>query len=266
MRIAECRGQWAVVTGASSGIGAEFCRQLAAAGVHLVMVARRRALLDTLAAALTAQHGIRTLVLDIDLSARHSAETVKARTDAAKISPRLLINNAASGPWGSFERSDARALEALVHLTTATPIALCSHYAAALRSAGNAAVINVSSPAALQPVPYIAAYSAAKACLHQFSLALHGEWEASGVTVQTLLPGADRHRIRRQGRRVCSDLGIRRLPAASIVKASLDALATGRAMVTNSRQVTMQRAFAGLAPVEVVIRRVGRMFAPPQGR
>ena len=122
MKLEDFRGHWALVTGASSGIGAEFCRQLAAGGINLVMVARRKPLLDALSHSLISAHGIQTLVLAIDLSERDSASRVKAATTQASIRVRLLINNAAFGPWGSFEKTSAQTYESMVQLIAATPI------------------------------------------------------------------------------------------------------------------------------------------------
>ena len=266
MKLQEMRGHWALISGASSGIGAEFCRQLAAAGINLVMVARRKPLLDELAARLSSAHGIRVLALPIDLSVRDSARHVKAATDQASIRVRLLVNNAAYGPWGSFEKTSAQTYESMVQLLAATPIALCHAYLSDLESFPSSAVINLSSPAALQPVPYKAVYSAAKTCLHNFSLALHGEWQARGILVQTLLPGPTATELDAKGGAYKSELGETRRPPGEIVAESLRRLETGAAFVTTNKGTYKQRLFAGIAPVSMVIREVKRMFQAPPGR
>ena len=266
MKLQDLRGHWALVTGASSGIGAEFCRQLAAAGINLVLVARRKGLLDDLAASLSAAHRIRTLVLPVDLSERDSAARVKAATAQASIRVRLLINNAAYGPWGSFEKTSAQTYESMVQLLAATPIALCHAYLTDLESFPSSAVINLSSPAALQPVPYKAVYSAAKTCLHNFSLALHGEWQARGILVQTLLPGPTATELDTKGGAYKSELGAARRPPAEIVGESLRRLETGAAFVTTNKGTYKQRLFAGIAPASMVIREVKKMFQAPPGR
>lgn len=267
MKVEDFRGHWALVTGASSGIGAEFCRQLAAAGVNLVMVARRQALLEELAAALMREHGIKTLVLPIDLSERQSAQRLKEAMAQAAIPPiRLLINNAAFGPWGSFEKTDAATYERMTQLIAATPIALCHEFREALESHPGSAVINLSSPAALQPVPYKAVYSALKTCLHHFSLALHGEWQARGILVQTLLPGPTATELDTLGGAYKSELGEERRPPSEIVSESLRQLERGVPFVTTNKGTYKQRLFAGIAPVGMVIREVKKMFQAPPGR
>ena len=266
MKLEEFRGHWALVTGASSGIGAEFCRQLAAAGVNLVMVARRKELLDELAAALIGAHRIRTLVLALDLSMRGSALKVKEATNEASIRVRLLINNAAYDPWGSFELTPSDTYEGMLQLLAATPIALCHEFRTDLEAFQSSAVINVSSPAALQPVPYKAVYSAAKSCLHNFSLALHGEWLERGILVQTLLPGATATEIDTKGRAYKCGLAEERRPPAEVVAKSLGELATGTPFVTTHKGIYKQRLFAGIAPTRMIIREVKKMFQAPPGR
>ena len=266
MKLENFRGHWALVTGASSGIGAEFCRQLAAAGVNLVMVARRKPLLEELSTSLMDAYGIRTLVLATDLSERDSASRVKAATTQASIRVRLLINNAAFGPWGSFEKTSAQTYESMVQLIAATPIALCHLFLADLESFPSSAVINLSSPAALQPVPYKAVYSAAKTCLHNFSLALYGEWQSKGILVQTLLPGPTATELDAKGGAYKSELGEARRPPSEIVTESLHQLDKGAPFVTTNKGTYKQRLFAGIAPVRMVIREVKKMFQAPPGR
>lgn len=266
MKLEDLRGHWALVTGASSGIGAEFCRQLAAAGINLVMVARRKTLLDDLSASLIAAHGVRTLVLAIDLSERSSASRVKAATTQASIRVRLLINNAAFGPWGSFEKTSAQTYESMVQLIAATPIALCHLFLSDLETFPSSAVINLSSPAALQPVPYKAVYSAAKACLHNFSLALYGEWQSRGILVQTLLPGPTATELDTLGGAYKSELSEVRRPPSEIVAESLRQLDKGVPFVTTNKGTYKQRLFAGIAPVTMIIREVKKMFQAPHGR
>ncbi len=266
MKLEDLRGHWALVTGASSGIGAEFCGQLAASGIHLVMVARRKPLLDELSTSLMTAHGIQTLVVGLDLSERDSASRLKEATSQASIQIRLLINNAAFGPWGSFEKTSAQTYESMVQLIAATPIALCHAFRVDLESFPSSAVVNLSSPAALQPVPYKAVYSAAKTCLHNFSLALHGEWQSRGILVQTLLPGPTATELDAKGGAYKSELGEERRPPSEIVTESLRQLESGAPFVTTNKGTYKQRLFAGIAPVGMVIREVKKMFQAPAGR
>ena len=94
--------RWALVTGASSGIGAEFARLLAARGMHLVLVARRAEALEKLAAELKSQHGVNVLCVAQDLGAPRAAAAVKSRVDEASVTVGLLVNNAGFGTFGRF--------------------------------------------------------------------------------------------------------------------------------------------------------------------
>lgn len=266
MKVEECRGDWALVTGASSGIGAEFSRRLAFLGFNLVMVARRQRLLDELSDDLKARYAIQTLILPIDLSRAGSADSVKLATSAAGLRIRLLVNNAAFGPWGSFEKTTAQTYEEIVQLIAATPIALCRLYISDLRSFPSAAIVNLSSPAALQPVPYKAVYSAVKTCLHNFSLALYGEWQGTGVMVQTLLPGPTATELDAKGGAYKSELGEARRSPSEIVDASLAKLDEDLPFVTTNKGTYRQRVFAGVAPIKIIIGQVKKMFVAPAGR
>ncbi len=266
MKLAECKGDWALVTGASSGIGAEFCRHLAAAGINIFMVARRKQLLEDLSSELISQYKIQTRILLIDLGEFGSAFKVKEATKKEGTKIRLLINNAAFGHWGSFEKTNAENYEKILQLNTTTPIALCRLYLDDLQSFPTSAIINLSSPAALQPVPFIAVYSAAKTCLHNFSLALYGEWKGKGITVQTLLPGPTATEFDEKAGAYHSKLGELRRPPIEIVEASLANIDKDKPFITTSKGTYKQRLFAGIAPIKMIIAEVKKMFLPPLGR
>lgn len=130
----------------------------------------------------------------------------------------------------------------------------------------SSAIINVSSPSALQPVPYLAVYSAAKASLHNFSLALYGEVQEKGIHVQTLLPGPTATEFDLKACAYKSKLGENRLLPVEVVNKSLNHLAKDIPFVTTSKGTYKQRLFAGIAPIRMIIREVKKMFAPPLGR
>mgnify|MGYP003393756462 CR=1 FL=1 len=266
MKLSECKGDWALVTGASSGIGAEFCRHLAAAGMNLIMIARRKNLLEELSSELKNKYDIQTLVLLIDLSETNSAEKVKIATKNEGIKVRLLINNAAFGPWGSFEKTAYQTYEKMIQLMVTTPISLCHLYMSDLQSFPNSVIINLSSPAALQPVTYKAVYSAAKTCLHNFSLALYGEWQSKGIQVQTLLPGPTATELDNLGGSYKKESKTLRRHPKEIVLVSLSEMEKDTPFVTTNKGTYKQRLFAGIAPFKMIIGEVKKMFAPPLGR
>ena len=181
--------RWALVTGASSGIGAEFARVLAARGMHLVLVARREDRMQELAADLFTRHGSRTEVIPADLS--DPAEIARLADEIAGrgIEVELLVNNAGFGIVGEIPHTERENVLDLVHLNIAALTDLTYRYLPAMLTRGHGAVINVGSVAAFQPVAYMGAYAASKAYVLHFSEALWAEARDHGVTVLALCPG-----------------------------------------------------------------------------
>lgn len=262
MSLNNYKKEWALVTGASSGIGLEFCRQLAAAGVNLVMVARREELLQTLAEDLSRQHQIETRVIAEDLSQPEGSALVHARTKASNITIKLLVNNAGIGRWGTFESSSAGKYQEMIALNNTAVVTLCHLFLPDLSSFIQSAIINVSSPAAFQPVPYMAVYAATKSFLQSFSQALHGELADRGVYVQTLIPGPTETEFDEKAGAYESALKGRDAPG-KVVGASLANLGSSKPVVVTAEGTYKQRFFAGLFPAKIVIKEVGKMFTPP---
>ena len=264
-RLADCAGHWAVVTGASSGIGRAYARQLAARGLHLLLVARSEPALRELAAELAASHGVRAEVAVLDLATPEAAPALARRVDAlAPAGLRLLVNNAGCGQWGPLAAAPAGRLEEIVRLNCAAVVALTEALLPALRRGAPAALVNVSSQAALQPVPYMAVYAASKAFVHSFSLALHEELAAVGVHVQTLVPGPTATDFDRRAGAYASQLSQRGRPE-DVAAASLAALDRRRALAASVGGLWKQRLAAALLPPELLLREVARLFRPPPG-
>ena len=263
MKLADAKGHWALVTGASSGIGEEFAHQLAQAGMHLVLVARREERLQALADALRGEYGVEARVFVADLADGAAVAGLKAALAAAGIRVRLLCNNAGAGRWGRFEQVPAADYEVINALNTTALVTMCRLFFDDLASFGASAVINVSSPAAYQPVPYMAVYAASKAFVQSFSQALHGEWKEHGILVQTLVPGPTATEFDAKAGAYESALTERGTPQ-QVVRAALAGLERGEPVVTAAKGTYKQRFFAGLFPPSMVIREVGKMFRPPQ--
>lgn len=255
------RGQWALVTGASSGIGRAFCQQLAAKGLNIALLARRADRLKALASKLEQTHGVRTWLAVCDLSQPTAVTELRRQLDAADIRIRMLVNNAAFGRWGRFEEQPATLYQDMLQVDVIAPSLLCIELRPHLASHPDAAVIMVSSPAALQPVPYMAVYAAAKAYIHALGQALHGEWAQLGILVQTLVPGPTATEFDAVAGAYASALKGRGDPM-DVVKASLRGLARGDAVVWQAKGTYQQRLFT-LMPPSRVIRKVARMFEPP---
>lgn len=177
----------ALVTGASSGLGEEFARQLARRGYDLVLVARRKERLESLAASLTAIHEVNVEVLVADLTKAEESSQVERRFGVGDVG--LLVNNAGLGSVGEFAELP---VDGEVRQVDVNVRALLRLTHAALRSMvprRSGMIINVASMAAYQPVPYNATYAATKAFVLSLSEALHEEAKTHGITVTCLCPG-----------------------------------------------------------------------------
>ncbi len=178
----------ALITGASSGIGAAFARQLAPQGFHLILVARREERLAALAAELQGRHRISAEVLDADLSEPADIERVERRI-AELENVDLLINNAGFGAPGSFAETDLATQLTMIDVHIIASVRLCRATLPGMITRHRGAIINVSSIAGLVPIPGSATYSSTKAYLNVFSEALQAELRGTGVKVQALCPG-----------------------------------------------------------------------------
>jgi short-subunit dehydrogenase len=196
--VSTARAGAALVTGASAGIGAEFARALAARGHDLVLVARRRDALESLAAEVAAAHGVRTEVLVADLTADGGVELVEARLGDEARPVGLLVNNAGFGTYGHFSELDVDHEVDEIELNV---VALVRLTHAALRAMGprrNGVIVNVSSIAGFQPSPRSATYGATKAFVTSFTHALREETRGSGVRFLLVCPGythSEFHRV-----------------------------------------------------------------------
>jgi hypothetical protein len=179
----------ALVTGASAGIGSEIARELARRGHGVVLVARRKERLVALAEELSAEHGIRAETIACDLGKPASRARIPGRITELGLDVEILVNNAGFATGGPFHESDpARELDQ-VHVLVEAVVALTSAFLPAMVKRGRGGVLNVASTAAMQPLPYAAGYSAAKAYVLTFSEAIHQEVGGRGVSVTALCPG-----------------------------------------------------------------------------
>ncbi|HET7626083.1 MAG TPA: SDR family oxidoreductase [Verrucomicrobiae bacterium] len=178
---------WALITGASSGIGLELAKLFAADRFNLALVARNESRLNQLAESLRREHGIETRVLARDLSAAGAPREIFDALHDTPIS--VLVNNAGIGFYGAFAKSDLREQTGIlqVNITALTQLTHLFLQPMLARKAGR--ILNVASTAAFQPGPMVNVYYASKAFVYSFSYALSVELEKSGVTVTALCPG-----------------------------------------------------------------------------
>jgi short-subunit dehydrogenase len=179
-------GPWALVTGASSGIGEEFARQAAANGLNVVLVARREERLREVAAELTTHHGIDTRVLSIDLTADEAVHAIVEGTDGLDIG--LVVSNAGAGNPGPFISLPHDRLRENVRLNVFAHLDLAHHFGKQLAERGRGGLVLVSAVAAAGGLPFMANDSATKAYVLNLGEALHVELGQAGVDVTVLVP------------------------------------------------------------------------------
>jgi short-subunit dehydrogenase len=184
--------QWALVTGASSGIGAEFARQLAARGMHLVLTARRSEQLQQLAAELHQTHGTKTVLIIADLAVPTEPERILKEIAERGLTLELLVNNAGFGVVAEIEQTDVHRLLEMLRVNISALVELTLRVLPGMLQRGHGGIINVASVAAFQPVGYMGAYAATKAFVLHFSESLWAEARDRGVTVMALCPGTTR--------------------------------------------------------------------------
>ncbi|WP_369777503.1 SDR family NAD(P)-dependent oxidoreductase [Streptomyces sp. R33] len=192
MNAVDYRDRTTLITGASSGLGAEFARRLAARGSDLVLVARREDRLKALAGELSAAHGVSVEVIAMDLAVEGCGELLAAEVERRGITVSSVINNAGFGTYGPFHEEDPQRLRQEVGLDVMAVVDISRAFIGTLRRRGEGVLVNVASSAAYQPVPNMAVYGATKAFVLSFTEALWQESRGNGLRVLALSPGATR--------------------------------------------------------------------------
>lgn len=181
--------QYALITGASSGIGLAMAKQLADLGYPLILVARRIDRLEKLAQEIREGSKVDVQVIPMDLSEPDAASRLFEETHKKNLHTEILINNAGYGLQGKFVEMDTRKIAAMFRLNIDALTFLCREFAPAMIARKHGYILNVASASAFLPSPYVSAYAASQAFVGQFSEALRFELSGTGVAVSTLYPG-----------------------------------------------------------------------------
>jgi hypothetical protein len=246
-------GPWALVTGASSGIGEAFARLLAERGLHLVIAARRKERLDRLAGELVDRYGVTVKTVGVDLSAPDFLDVLKpALTDKDF---GLLVSNAALGMKGDHELKNSEELTRLLHTNCLAPLLLTRHFVPVLKQRTHSGIILVGSMEGGMGFPHSAAYSASKAFVHSLGEGLWGELKHSGIDVLVCAPGpTDTAMLRKQG--IDPKHMPRLMSPQQVAKQSLDRLPKGPVFQVGwLNRLTLR--FLSLIPRRLAIRMVG---------
>ena len=183
-------GPWALVTGASSGLGAEFVRQLAARRLNVVLVARREQEMEALADDVRRSHGVKTRIVPADLTGPDASCHVGDRTSELEIG--LLVNNAGFGLSGAYADLDPDRMVNMTLLNCVVPVLLTNHYLPLMLERGRGGLIFLASTAAYQATPYLGVYGATKAFNLLMGESLWEEYRKRGIDSLALSPGFTR--------------------------------------------------------------------------
>ncbi len=253
------KGKTSLVTGASSGIGLEYAKELARRGSNLVLVARRQEALAKLAVDLKKNFGVEVVTFALDLSKPSAGDELVALLKKAGIEPDILINNAGFGTNARVQNEDRKRVQDQIQLNVGTLVDLSVALLPAMVKKNDGAIVNIASTAAYQPVPGMAVYAATKAFVLSFTSALWGEVQGTKVRVLTVSPGATATEFFDvAGANPFGKLA----PIDDVVKATfkaLDAKKYGPAVVVGGRNSFMAGASKFL-PTSAVIKVAASMF------
>jgi hypothetical protein len=251
--------QTVIVTGASSGLGAEFARQLARRGANLVLVARRADRLESLAAELTREHGVTVTVVARDLGLPDAGRTLRAELESRGIYATGLVNNAGFGTNNEFADEDPDRLQSMIALNISALVDLSRAYIGPLSSADTGVLINVASLLGFQPIPYMSVYGATKAFVLSFTESLWEETRGTNLRVLAVNPGAMQTEFFDVAGNQSADYGTKRATPEHVVRIALDTLDRRSAppsVITNSRSLAL---LSRLLPRRHVVRSMGWM-------
>jgi len=255
------QGKTALVTGASSGIGATFARTLAAKGMNVILVARSEEKLRALANEIEGQFSVRAEVVAIDLGRERAAQDVSEEVQRRGLNVDLLVNNAGFGTHGRFETLDAARDHDEIMLNVTALVDLTHAFIPSMVSRKEGGIINVASTAAFQPLPYMAVYGATKAFVISFSAALAQEYRRRGIRVVTICPGATATDFFQVVGTEDAAVGQKRTPQ-QVVATALKALERGKSVVIDGRVNTLLALFARLTPISISARVSESMMRP----
>lgn len=254
----------ALVTGASSGIGAVFAEKLAQRGHDLVLIARSRDKLEAIANSLSQQHGIRTTVIAQDLTDVNAGEVIVSRLEQQHIAIDVLINNAGFGTYGEFTDGDLKTHLDMIQLNVSALVDLAYRCLQGMKARRSGSIVNISSTAAFQPIPYFAVYAASKAFVLSFSESLWYEYKDYNVKVLGVCPGPTETQFFKTADfpdSLSESAGRNYDSPEEVVEASLKALDRGESNVVtgglNNQLLVNANRFL---PREVLVSAVGRMF------
>ncbi|MET3811040.1 SDR family oxidoreductase [Arthrobacter sp. UYEF3] len=257
MKTIDYSTQTVIVTGASSGLGAEFARQLAARGSSLVLIARREDRLVALAKELTAKHGVKVTTIARELDRPDAGRTLRAELESRGIFATGLVNNAGFGTHNPFGEEDPERLQQLITLNIGALVDLSHAYFDVFAKQETSILINVASLLGFMPTPYLSVYGASKAFVLSFTESLWEEARGTGLRVLAISPGAMKTEFFDAAGSQAADYGARRARPEDVVKTALETVSKPShrpSVITNGRPLAIAARFL---PRSAVVRFMG---------
>ncbi|MCA0939620.1 SDR family oxidoreductase [Salipiger pacificus] len=255
-------GRWALVTGATGGLGAELAGSLAKRGCNIVLSARGQVALERLAARLRERHGVEVLIEPCDLGEPGAATELHRRLTQRGVAVSILVNNAGFGLHGAFVSHPVDATDEMLRVNVQSLTALTRLFGSDMAQAGGGAILLVGSLTAYAPCPSYAAYAASKAFALHFGEALHQELAGAGVAVTVLSPGIMATGfLETAGHQPSALLRATMLSPARVAEIGIAALLKGKRSVVAGRMNQMTALSARLLPRKLVLRLMARTLA-----
>jgi uncharacterized protein len=250
---------YALITGASSGIGEEFARQLAAQGWSLILVARSQDRLEKIRSELMSAHmGIDVVAIPLDLTVSGAPADLFQRTQAASLDVELLVNNAGFGAFEEFASLDLARVRQMIDLNIAALVELTHLYMQPMLQRRRGGIINIASVAGFAPLPYSTVYAATKAFVKSFSEALFEEARQRGVHVMAVHPGSTETNFFRVAGESPFSHRARMQTPAEVVRESLRAFERKKSSVVTGASNRMLVVILTLLPRRWITATVGR--------
>jgi short-subunit dehydrogenase len=251
---------YALVTGASTGIGRDLAKLCAGAGYDVIVVARSQAPLEALALEIRNTYGRKVQTVSSDLSRPEAVAGLYAELTDLQSEVEILINNAGVGMLGFFAELDAEKQMEMLRLNVDAVTQLTRLFLPAMIARRKGYVLNVASTAAFQPGPLMAVYYATKAFVVSFSSALHTELKTQGVVVTTLCPGPTRTEFQRRAQMEATRLFRgKAMDSAAVARIGFDAMLRGKPLVVAGRLNGLMAFLTRFAPRQMAASLARRM-------
>lgn len=256
---------FAIITGASKGIGKCIAEELAARGIDVLLIARSESVLKALSTKLAADYKVNAKYLAIDLAEKDAVQKIKEWCSENKYEVSILVNNAGYGLSGNFEKYTAADHAEMMQVNMNVPVELCHAFLPALKANSPSCILNVASSAAYQAVPGLTVYAASKAFVLSFSRGLHQELKGTGVSVTCVCPGAtdtgfvDRAQAKDKARRLAEKVN---MTPESVAKTAVKAMFSKRAEVIPGFINKVGAVITWLLPKNIVEKGAMRIYEP----